>query len=238
MIDRRDFLITGACIGGAAAGAALIPRRRVTLMPGLRLEDVTPVAFGPWTSRDVTDLVAPKIAGSLASRLYDQSIERIYQSAADGTQVMMLLAHGDTQSAALQLHRPEVCYPAFGFEITGDRRLQIPLASTASLPATGLVATAPDRQENIVYWTRLGQFLPTTESEQRLDRIRTAFSGYIADGLLARFSIVSDETVPALDRAAAFIVGFVQAVPPHFRAALVGSRLASLMTAGISEAKG
>jgi EpsI family protein len=229
MIDRRDFLISGVCVGGAVAGVGLVPRRRVSLMPNLRLEDVTPVAFGPWTSRDVTDLVAPTIEGSLASRLYNQTSERIFQNSVDGTEVMVLMAHGDTQSAALQLHRPEVCYPAFGFEIVGKRRFELPLATEAQLPATGLIATAPDRRENIVYWTRLGQFLPTTESEQRLDRIKTALGGYIADGLLARFSVVSEDSDRAFAAASDFVVEYVRAVAPRLRAALVGSRLAGLM---------
>lgn len=229
MIDRRDMLIAGACVAGSVAGMAFVPRRRVSLMQDVSLEDVTPAAFDRWTSRDVTDLVAPKIEGSLASRLYDQTLERIYQNSENGTEVMMLMAHGDTQSASLQLHRPEVCYPAFGFEISGVRKLFLQLASGASLPATGLVATAPGRRENIVYWTRLGQFLPTTEGEQRLDRIKTALGGYIADGLLVRFSIVSDDSWRALDSAGDFAAAFVRAVPPALRAALVGSHLANAM---------
>jgi EpsI family protein len=229
VIDRRDMLIAGACVAGSVAGMAFVPRRRVSLMQDVSLEDVTPAAFDRWTSRDVTDLVAPKIEGSLASRLYDQTLERIYQNSENGTEVMMLMAHGDTQSASLQLHRPEVCYPAFGFEISGVRKLFLQLASGASLPATGLVATAPGRRENIVYWTRLGQFLPTTEGEQRLDRIKTALGGYIADGLLVRFSIVSDDSWRALDSAGDFAAAFVRAVPPALRAALVGSHLANAM---------
>ena len=75
--SRRDLLIGATCIGGSAAAFALTPRRHVSLMPVGRLEAMTPTAFGSWTSRDVTDLVAPKTAGSLESRLYDRSLERI-----------------------------------------------------------------------------------------------------------------------------------------------------------------
>jgi len=233
VIDRRDFLISGACVGAAAAGAALVPHRHLSLMPDLRLEDVVPTAFGAWTSHDVTDLVAPKVPGSLSSRLYDQTLERIYQSSEDGTEVMMLLAHGDTQSSTLQLHRPEVCYPAFGFEITGHRRLLVPLAPGVPLPATALIADAPGRRENIVYWTRLGGFLPTTEMEQRLDRIKAAVAGYVADGLLARFSIVSSESEQALGAASNFVVNFIRAVPARLRAPLVGPQVAgALVRAG------
>jgi EpsI family protein len=140
---------------------------------------------------------------------------------------MVLLAHGDTQSNSLQLHRPEVCYPAFGFEISGVSREFLRLAPGASLPSTRLVADAPGRRENIVYWTRLGDFLPTTGAEQRLDRIRTVVGGYIADGLLARFSVVADDSASAFATAAAFVSRFVRAVAPAHRPALIGSRLAA-----------
>jgi EpsI family protein len=143
--------------------------------------------------------------------------------------VMMLLAHGDTQTNELQLHRPEVCYPAFGFEIVRSTPTRVPLAGSAALPARQLVAVAAARRENIVYWTRLGEFLPTSEAEQRFDRVKTALHGLIADGLLARFSIIDGDSDAALVASSRFITGFLAAVRPDARPALVGTTLAAEM---------
>lgn len=228
---RRNFLIGATCAAGAAAAFALTPRRRVALMPTGALGALAPAAFGAWSSRDVTDLVAPKVEGDLVSRLYDQTLERIYSDAATGATVMVLLAHGDTQSNELQLHRPEVCYPAFGFEISSTRTDMLALSPGALLPARLLVAEAPGRRENIIYWTRLGEFLPTSENEQRLDRIKTALRGVVSDGLLARFSLVSDDSAGASTILKAFVTDFVKSIAPAKRAAFVGTRLATALAA-------
>jgi EpsI family protein len=226
MASRRDVVLGATCLAGSGLAFALAPRRYVSLMPRARLEQITPEAFSTWTSRDVTDLVAPKVEGSLESRLYDQTLERIYTDAVSGAELMVLLAHGDTQSNELQLHRPEVCYPAFGFEVSSSRQQPLRLAADASLPVRSLLADAPGRRETIVYWTRLGEFLPTSENEQRLDRVKTALRGVVSDGLLARFSLVGDDAVGAVQTIEGFIVNFLRAVGPNHRAAFVGTSLA------------
>jgi EpsI family protein len=230
-LSRRNLLIGATCVAGTIGAFALTPRHRVALMARGALEALVPTAFGTWTSRDVTDLVAPKIEGDLVSRLYDRSLERIYSDAVTGATVMVLLAHGDTQTNELQLHRPEVCYPAFGFEIASTQTEMLALAPGALLPARFLVAEAPGRRENIVYWTRLGEFLPTSENEQRLDRVKTALRGVVADGLLARFSLVSDDSAGASTILTAFVTDFVRSNAPAKRAAFVGTRLAAALAA-------
>jgi EpsI family protein len=224
--SRRDTLIGLSCVAASVGAFAATPRRHVALMANGRLESLTPAAFGAWTSRDVSDLVAPKVEGDLVSRLYDHTLERIYTDAVSGAAVMVLLAHGDTQSNELQLHRPEVCYPAFGFEIASSRIQPLLLGPSALLPTRILVAEAPGRRENILYWTRLGEFLPTSENEQRLDRVKTALHGAIADGLLARFSLVADDTASAAASLSGFVAAFIKAVTPDGRAGFVGTELA------------
>jgi EpsI family protein len=231
MTPRRDFLIGAACLAAAAGAVAATPRRRVSLLGQSQLEQATPMAFGTWKGQDVSDLVAPQEPGGLASRLYNQTLQRVYSDQASGAQIMMLLAHGDTQSNELQVHRPEVCYPAFGFQISGDRHAAVSLAKGTVLPVRSLVADAPGRRECITYWTRLGQFLPVTGSEQRLDRIKTAFAGEVTDGLLARFSTDQLEPADAFPTLARFIVALLGAVAPDKRAAFVGSSLANAMRA-------
>jgi len=231
--SRRDVLIASACVATAGAAAALTPRRRVSLMGPSSLAAVAPIDVGRWTGRDVTDLVAPKTPDSLESRLYNQTIERVYEGGGDD-QIMMLIAHGDTQSNELQLHRPETCYPAFGFQILSSATRPLPLAPGAPLPVRELVADVPGRQENIVYWTRLGEYLPTSENQQRADRVKIALHGEIADGLLARFSLVSTETDTAFAQLRRFIAEFVTATARPQRAALIGTSLArALWAAGV-----
>ena len=183
MIARRDLLIGALCAVGAGGAYALKPTRRVSLLGNAKLGDLVPGVVGDWSARDVSDLVAPQTEDSLMSKLYGQTVERIYTEASTGAEVMVLLAYGDSQTNELQLHRPEVCYPSFGFEISDNEATLIPISGGVTVPGRRLVAQAADRVENIVYWARIGEFLPIICSEQRVDRLKTAISGYIADGL-------------------------------------------------------
>lgn len=228
--SRRDVMLAAACVVTSGAAAALTPRRRTSLMGPSPIQSLAPIRVGRWTGRDVTDLVAPKTPDSLESRLYNQTVERVYEGGGDD-QIMVLLAHGDTQSNELQLHRPETCYPAFGFQILASAARPLPLTPRAALPVREIVASIPGRQENIVYWTRLGEYLPTSESQQRADRVKIALHGEIADGMLARFSLISTDSDQAFAQLQGFVAEYVSAVARPLRPALVGTTLSSAMSA-------
>jgi EpsI family protein len=224
-------MVLGAvCVLGAGAALALKPRRFVSLMPaGKKLNDILPRSFDSWTSQDVSDLVAPETPDSLAARLYGETVGRIYQNPSSGEQVFMLMAHGDVQSNELQLHRPEVCYPAFGFTLSENAPLQIGLNRSVVLPGRRLVAKSSERQETVAYWTRLGEYFPTSVQEQRLQRLETAMQHYIPDGLLARFSVVGPDAQVALETMTRFIPALIAHVAADQLAPLVGTERAMAM---------
>ena len=229
MTNRRDILIGAACLAGAGTAYALIPRRRISLLGPTTMAAITPRQFGAWTSRDVSDLVAPKEEDSLAARIYGETVGRVYRKSDGGDEIMMLLAWGDTQSDDLQIHRPEVCYPAFGYAISGNHEVEISLLGGGAIPGRGLVATAPDRRETIMYWSRLGEYFPLSRGQQHFDRTRTSMAGVVADGLLARFSVEGAEPAGAWAGMQSFISDLVKAVAPAHRAALIGTFLSQKM---------
>lgn len=221
MIGRRDFIIGGACIAAAAGAEVLRPHKRVTLLDERqKLDPAIPKAFGQWKARDGEGIVAPQSEDSLAAKLYNQSVSRMYEDP-DGNVVMLLIAYGNTQSDTLQLHRPEVCYPAFGFEITENMPAQIPIGHGATVPGRNLVASVPGRDERITYWTRVGEYLPVSNSEQREMRFKTSLAGIIPDGVLVRISNMLTEDGPAFALNGKFATELLAAVPPSVRPALV-----------------
>lgn len=232
MIGRRDILIGGACIAAAGAAYALTPRKRLVLLKNGNMADALPIKVGDWSAENSDGLVQPKAETGLAAALYSEMVGRVYHEASTGAAVMMLLAYGDTQSDLLQLHRPEACYPAVGFDIVSSKidALQLPGAHS-TLPVRRVVARSPGRQENIVYWARMGEYLPASNSEQREVRLKTAQRGYIPDGALVRFSVVgenADEAFKVIDR---FILALLESVAPDKRPALIGTALAKSMAA-------
>lgn len=221
MISRRDMIIGGACVAAAVGAEAARPRERLTLLAdGQSLEKAIPRDFGRWKVREGEGIITPQSEDSLAAQLYNQSIGRFYETS-DGEVVMLLIAYGNTQSDTLQLHRPEVCYPAFGFEIVENRPTQIPLGHGAVLPARNLLASVPGREERISYWTRIGEYLPVSNSEQRQMRFRTALAGIIPDGVLVRISNTSPGDAEGFALNSRFAADLLAAVPPRIRPALI-----------------
>lgn len=229
MKTRRGLIIGGACLAAAGAAYGLTPRKKFSLLGDVKLAKLVPNSVGPWTARDVSDLVAPPTEDSLEAKLYGETVERVYENSANGVQVMMLLAHGATQSNDLMVHRPEVCYPAFGFKLSNNHPIAVPIADRVAVPCRGLVADAPDRRETIVYWTRMGEFLPVDGSEQRVDRVRLAMQGLVADGVLSRFSIVGEDFNTNFSQLGQFVASLLQTTQAAGRRALIGTDLAAAM---------
>ncbi|RYD48304.1 MAG: EpsI family protein, partial [Verrucomicrobiaceae bacterium] len=170
-------------------------------------------------------LVQPKAEEGLAATLYSEMVGRIYHQASSGEAIMMLIAYGDTQSDLLQMHRPETCYPAVGFNLVSSKAGELSLPGGGKLPVRRVVASTAARQENIIYWTRMGEALPTSSGEQRRARLETAMEGYIPDGALVRFSMVGDDAEKSFATMESFIPKLLQAVPSNKRPGLIGTSL-------------
>jgi EpsI family protein len=227
MIPRRDFILGAACLVGAGAAQALRPRKRVELIGSAKLEDITPAVFGPWRQIHVGDVIQPRTEGTLAAELYSQMIGRVYTNSA-GDYVMLAIAYGSTQSDLLQLHRPETCYPAFGFDISRSLIGKVAVGA-AEIPTRSLVAKAPGRVENVTYWTRIGEYLPRTQAEQREDKLRISLAGIIPDGILVRASSLGDDWSRSVALNRQFLSDLVLATDPQYLPVFIGNRLAPLV---------
>ncbi len=221
-MNRRALIAGALCAGGAALAYELKPHRYVSLLHEAKLDDLVPRRFGPWTSDDVGDPLALNGPGTLSSKLYNQLVTRLYSNGR--TQVMMLLAHGERQSDELQLHRPEICYPAFGYQVLVNEPEQLPLGGQVRLPARRLLARSPNDEERVIYWTRVGEYFPVSAGEQRQARFKNTVAGVVPDGVLCRFSTAdSSAGWTGLQQ---FLQELVAATAPPGRRVLVGSERA------------
>ena len=226
--SRRDILIGGACATASAAAWALRPRTPVALIGDTSLDAAIPRNFTGWNERPTAGIVAPVADDSLAARLYNQIVMRTYVDG-DGAMVMLLIAYGRTQNDALQLHRPEVCYPALGYDIVANAPMRIPLTLARSPAITGrqLTATGTGQTEQILYWTRIGENFPTSASAQRAAKLHLQLAGIIPDGVLVRFSNQLRDRAAGLALNARFVRAFIAGCPPRARLVLMGRDLSS-----------
>lgn len=228
MIDRRQLLFAAGCTAALGAAEALRPRETLVQLPaGQKLARIVPGSFGAWRLGQGGDIVLPQTPGSLASRLYSDRLARSYRRTVPNFEdVMLLIAYGAAQSDVLQLHRPEVCYPAVGFSIAMRRLFALPLAPGVMMPAVMLTAVAGDRTEDIIYWTRLGEALPQTSGAQRSARLSNAMHGFVGDGVLVRASATRLDDRPLFPAIADFLQSMARGMQPLGRPALIGTALA------------
>jgi len=222
--NRRNLIIGAACVAGLGVAEVLRPRHEMKLLGARKLDDAIPRNLTAWKSHDVTDLVKPREEHSLASRIYAQTVGRSY---ADGTgfEVMMLAAYGATQSRDLQLHRPEICYPAIGFAIKRNEEHMINFKPGVVLPVRRLLAQAADRHEAIVYWSRVGDYMPLGGFEQRVDVLKNGIAGNISDGILMRFSTVGPDVDSSFAKLETFIRALLAETPTAVRPVMIGRKL-------------
>ena len=226
MTSRREFVIGGACVLAAGSAYAATPRDRMSLLGKAKLEDIIPQGFGIWSEMPSSGVVTPESDDSLAARLYAQTVTRTMINPA-GHVVMALLVYGDTQSDQLQLHRPEVCYPAFGFSVVESVAVDIPLANGVAIPSRRMTATSQLRTEHIAYWSRIGEALPQSGDEQRIAKLRLAFRGIIPDGILVRISNLEPTVAEGFALNARFAADLIASVRPAGRPVLIGSALSA-----------
>jgi EpsI family protein len=131
------------------------------------------------------------------------------------------------QNDLLQLHRPETCYAAVGYAISASRRVLLPIGGNATLPVRELTASTDSRSEQICYWTRIGDDLPTDGSEQRSVKLLQQMNGYLSDGILVRISTPAPDHPEVFAQLATFAKAMLTAMAPIDRKVLIGRPLAA-----------
>jgi EpsI family protein len=150
-----------------------------------------PEEFGDWKLLPQIRLVVPIEEDALANRIYSQMVGRAYADKAGNT-VMLLMAYGPKQVDKLQLHRPEICYVAEGFRVSGLQAAQLEVEpGRPSLNVSKLVARRENRVERITYWMRVGDDVVSTLFRRQMTSLRYGLQGLIPDGVLIRVSTIN-----------------------------------------------
>lgn len=217
-VSRREMLVGGALVLAAGVAFARAPRPTADLLGKTQLDDIMPERIGDWTYQTNSGLILPP-ADQLRDKIYSHLLTRIYRRG-DGTDVMLLIAYSGKQDGTLQVHRPEVCYPASGYRLISSEPHALPLPDHRTLPARYVVTEGQVRNEELVYWTRIGPHFPTTWGQEHLAVVQENLAGRVPDGLLVRVSTaVSGDTRPILD---GFADDLIRAASPRLRHLLVG----------------
>ena len=219
-LSRRKMMIGMALAGTVALSELYVPKRSMPRLTEKSFTAMFPTKIGPWSYLTASGLILPP-EDQLSRTLYEQLLTRTYADG-DADPVMMVLAYSSIQEGRLQVHRPEVCYPASGFAILDNEPATIPIDGQFTIPARFLIADRGARREFILYWTRVGPDVPTRWFDQRLMMAKANLKGYIPDGMLARVSVVGNDRDAAMKTLQDFVRTLVGSVDRQARTLLIG----------------
>jgi EpsI family protein len=215
LITRRNVITGIAMMGAAAVAHVRQPVPYAKKMAKGTLDKLIPTKIGDWTFETTSGLVLPPPDATI-DRLYDELTTRVY-TRPNSPPVMLLIAYGSVQDGLLQLHRPEVCYPVGGYKLTDTEISDFPIMPGQSIPIRSFTADSDSRVEQVMYWTRVGDVMPTSWVEQRWAVVRANLAGAIPDGILVRVSAIDLDMKASMALLQDFAQSMAQATRPDVR---------------------
>jgi EpsI family protein len=209
------------CITAASANYVKPTRYFSETRGDRKLAQIVPAQFGNWQQQDTTGSIVNPQQKQLLDELYSEQVSRTYVSM-DGYRIMLSIAYGKNQNDSFQVHLPEICYPAQGFQVIAKEQTTIDTAF-GSISAKQLNTTyQTQRTEPITYWTTIGNYVVKSSTDKKLKEIKYAMEGQIADGLLFRISSIDTNLPRAFDMQKKFASAMMSALSAEDRLRLAG----------------
>ncbi len=190
--------------------------------PALMLSEAIPLQFGEWKEeKNLASVVVNPQMEATIKRIYAQTLSRTYVNS-DGERIMLSIAYGNDQRDAVQLHYPEVCYPAQGFQVISNRQ-GVLVTSQGTIPVRRLETNFSNKRfEPVTYWTTVGDEAVTGGISKKIAEMRYGLKGEIPDGLLFRISSINTDTQAAFALQDSFIKTLLNELQPDMRLRLAG----------------
>ena len=222
--ERRKalgFTLAAAVCAGAAI--AMVPREGVAEMTAaMPLETLFPARFGSWKiDPDIVPLEPGAELRKVIEASYDQTLARTYVNP-QGYRVMLSVAYGGRRNQGMDIHRPEVCYPAQGLALRRDTSDVDFAYAGERLPLKRLVAGTGSRNEPISYWLVIGRSVASFGYGHRIALLKYGLTGHVPDGMLLRVSSIDDDEGRAFVEQDAFLRDLLDAMTPDFRRRVLG----------------
>lgn len=219
----RNTILLVLMLAAAGLAIAMRPTHKIADQgPALDLKSVIPAQFASWREEEQGGLqVVDPNQAALINKIYSQTLSRTYVRS-DGYRVMLSIAYGSDQSDGLQLHRPEVCYPAQGFVLEGKSLATLTFQSS-QISVFRLLTSAGRRIEPITYWTTVGDKVVDSGISKKLVEMSYGLSGKIPDGMLIRMSSLDGDSAHAYTMHDQFAIDMLTAIAPEHRQRFSGN---------------
>jgi EpsI family protein len=221
-LDAKKLALLALMLTSAALAHTLRPEQALAdERPQIHLEKMVPNEFADWQKMEnvAAQIIDPQQAQKIAE-IYTETLTRTYVNS-KGYRIMLSIAYGKNQSDALQLHKPEVCYPAQGFKLVSKTTSTV-LLSKGPIATTRLETNFGQRHEPVTYWTIVGDHITTTSLDKKFTEMRYAFQGKIPDGMLVRVSSIDRDSEAAFEIQSQFAAQMIAAIDADTRNRFAG----------------
>jgi EpsI family protein len=217
------ILILVAMIAAPLLASVLRPATVVTTPDGMpNLQTMIPLEFGIWRSIPDSVAVVNPQQKEVLDRIYSETLSRSYVDTNSGKIIMLSIAYGMQQSKQYQVHLPEICYPAQGFDIAEEHKDTLD-TTAGQVPVMRLQASLGNRTEPITYWIRIGDFVVRGGLEQKIVTVREGLEGRVTDGLLFRVSSIGADSMIEFATQDRFVADLLLYLPPSSLRQLIGA---------------
>ena len=214
---QRRALTVGAVMAAVSGSAyALRPKEYVVNPTGFDLKAAVPLAFGTWFCPGESLVLDDPVAKDI----YGQTLSRTYRDAS-GASVMLCIAYGGNQTSGLTAHKPEVCYPAQGFEVTSLSDVTLHTLA-GNIDARRLTTHMRQRYEPVTYWFTEGDEVVRSRFSRRMAQIKSYLTGEIPDGVLFRISSIDADSAAAFTKHEKFASDLLRSLAPKAMKKLSG----------------
>ena len=203
---------------GFLAAEVVRPTQRMSLRePVISLAQQVPEKIGTWQiDKSIVPIMPSPDVQAKLDTLYSQTLARTYVNPL-GQRVMLSIAYGSDQgSEATQVHRPEFCYSAQGFQVKALGESSISIGAH-ELPIARLIGTMDTRIEPITYWVTLADTATLPGMNRRLAQLQYGLHGYIPDGMLIRVSTIGMSKEQGFELQTAFVRELFATISPEVR---------------------
>lgn len=211
-------MVVAAGIAMAARPSAKMAEQRARI----DLEMAVPASFGDWKidTSIVPIAVSPEVQAKL-NQIYGQTLSRTYINTA-GQRIMLSIAYGGDQSNdESQVHRPEYCYAAQGFQVHSSV-VSKAVTEYGELTVRRLLAVQGPRSEPITYWITVGEKATLPGIGRKLAQIGYGLRGTVPDGVLVRVSSIEQSGGNPYTLQDQFVADMLKAVDPDTRLRIAG----------------
>jgi EpsI family protein len=192
----RSALLCVCLVVAMALGAMLKPQKAIAARSSsVDLQQMVPASFAGWKTENTQSAGFTEDVQAEIDKLYAQVLDRTYIDA-DGQRVMLSIAYGRDQENGSQLHRPEFCYEAQGFDVSAARNGTM-TTGHGDVPVRRMIATRGARVEPVTYWITVGDKVTLPGIGRKFAQLSYGLAGVVPDGMVVRVSSIDVDAFAA-----------------------------------------